>query len=58
MPLGQQIALEPLEPPDRLVEQPADLREVACDGHHLRPQAVLHGGADPLRQGRLEVRRG
>ena len=32
MPLGEQIALEPFEPPDRLVQQAADLRDVTRDG--------------------------
>jgi hypothetical protein len=32
VPLGEEVALEALEPPDGLVQQPADLGDVARDG--------------------------
>ncbi len=57
MPLGEDVALEPLEPADRLVQQAADLGEVARDREHLGAQAVVDGGADLLRQRSLELRR-
>lgn len=44
--LGEQLALEPLETPDRMVEEASDLGDVTADGEHLRAQAVSHGGAD------------
>ena len=56
--LGEQVALEPLEPADRLVQQAADLGDVPRDREHLGPQAVVHGGADLLRQHALELGRG
>ena len=57
VPLGDQLLLEPLEPPDRVVEQPLDLAEVPRHGKHLAAQALLHRLADPLRQRRLERER-
>ena len=55
--LGEEVALEPLEPPDRLVQQPADLGDVARDGQHLGAQAVAHGAPDMRRDRRLELGR-
>ena len=55
VPLGEHVAFEPLEPPDHLVEQPADLGEVPSDRQHLGAKAVVHRGGDPLRQRPLEV---
>ena len=56
MPLGEDVPLEPLEPANRLVQQAADLGEVAGDRQHLGAQAVVHRGADLLRQRSLELR--
>ena len=56
VPLGEDVSLEPLEPANRLVQQAADLREVATDRQHFGPQAVVHCGADLLRQRSLELR--
>jgi S-adenosylmethionine:tRNA ribosyltransferase-isomerase len=58
VPLREQIALDALEPPDDLVHQAPDLRKVASDGRDLRAQAVLKGVAEPVREARLELRRG
>ena len=55
MPLGEDVALEPLEPADRLVQQPADLGELRRDGQRLGAQAVVNRGADLLRQRALEL---
>ena len=35
MPLREKLALDPLQPPDRLVEQAPDLGDVPRDGEHL-----------------------
>ena len=58
VPLGEDVAFEPLEPADHLVEQPADLGQGAPDREHLGAQALVHGGADLLGQRALELRRG
>ena len=43
--LGEEIAFDPLEPPDRLVEQATNLRDVPCHRKDFRAQAVSHGCA-------------
>jgi S-adenosylmethionine:tRNA ribosyltransferase-isomerase len=50
VPLGEAVRLDPLEPPDDLIHEPAVLGEVA--GHRLRlfAHAVLHSGFDLLRE--------
>jgi len=58
VPLGEEVALDPLEPPDRLVEQAADLGDVARDGKHLGTETVVDGRADALRERGLELRGG
>ena len=58
VPLGEQVALDPLEPADQLVHQAADLGEVAADRADLRAQPVLQRVADAARQRRLELGRG
>ena len=55
--LGEKVALEPLQPADRLVQESADLGDVSCDGKHLDPQAVADGGPDVLGDRRLELGR-
>ena len=57
MPLGEDVSLEPLEPANRLVEEAADLGEVARDRQHFGTEPVVHGGADLLRERSLELRR-
>ena len=57
VPLGEDVALEPFEPANRLVQQAPDLREVAADRQHFGAEAVVHCGADLLRQRSLELRR-
>jgi S-adenosylmethionine:tRNA ribosyltransferase-isomerase len=54
----KQVALETLEPADRLVEQSADLGNVARDREHLGAQAVSHGVPDVRRDRRFELCRG
>jgi len=56
-PLGVQVALEPLEAPDRLAREPAYLGDVAPDGEHLGTEALLDGFAHAIRHGRLELGR-
>ena len=58
MPLREQLTLEPLEPPDRLVEEAADLCDVAGDGEDLGADAVADGAPDLRRDRRLELGRG
>jgi S-adenosylmethionine:tRNA ribosyltransferase-isomerase len=58
MPLGQQIALEPFEPPDRLVQEAADLCNVASDWEDLGSETVAYGDADMRRDRGLEPGRG
>ena len=55
MALGEEVALEPLEPPDRLVEQAANLGDVTCGGKDLRPHSVTHGRAHVLGKRSLEL---
>ena len=47
--LGEQVALEPLEPADRLVQQAADLGDVTRDRQHLGAKPIVYRGADLLR---------
>jgi S-adenosylmethionine:tRNA ribosyltransferase-isomerase len=56
--LGEEIAFQALEPPDRLVQEAADLRDVAGDGEDLRPQTVTNRDADMGGYRRLELGRG
>ncbi len=58
VPLGEHVALEPLEPADELVHQAAHLGEVAGDREHLLAQAVLHRVADAGGEAGLELCRG
>ena len=53
--LRQEIALEPLEAADRLVEEPTNLRDVPRDGEHLDPNAVSNGSAHVFRYRHLEL---
>jgi len=55
--LRQQVALEPLEAPNRLIQQAADLGDVARDGEDLRPKPVANSGSDAGRDRRLELGR-
>jgi hypothetical protein len=56
-PLGVQVALKPLEAPDRLTREPAYLGDVTPDGEHLSTEALLDGFAHAVRHGRLELGR-
>lgn len=58
MALRQQLALEPLEAPNCLIQQTADLGDVARDGEDLSPKPVANGGSDACRNRRLELGRG
>ncbi len=57
MPLGEELALEPLEPADGLVQKTADLGDVPRDGKDLGAQAVADRLADVHRNRRLELGR-
>ena len=57
VPLGEQVALDALEPAEQLVHQAAHLGEVARDRQDLRAEAVLDRVADACRQRRLELGR-
>ena len=58
MPLGEDVALEALEPAEQLVHQPTHLGELASDGACLGCDTFLDGLADLRRQRRLELSRG
>ena len=55
VPLREHVALEPLEPAEQLVHQPAHLGELAADRTSLGRDALLDGLADLRRQRRLEL---
>ncbi len=57
MPLGEQIALEPLETADGGVHEPPDLGDVARDGENLDAKAVADSGTDVLGDRGLELGR-
>ena len=57
MPLGEQLALDPLEPADHLVHEPAHLGELAGDGDHLAAHPLADGLADLVGQRGLELGR-
>src|SRR5947207_1824714 len=54
--LGEHVALEPLEPPDRLSHQATHFGEVPPDRQDLLPQTLLHGLVDAARKRGLEAR--
>jgi S-adenosylmethionine:tRNA ribosyltransferase-isomerase len=56
--LGEEIALETLEPSDRLVQEAADLRDVPGYGQNFGTKTVPNGGADVGGNRRLELGRG
>ena len=56
--LAEEVALEPLEPADRLVQEAANLCDVTGDGEDLRPKAVANSDADMGRYRCLEPGRG
>ena len=56
--LGEHVALEPLEPPDHLIHQPAHLGELARDRPGLRSDAVLDRRPELLGEADLELSRG
>jgi hypothetical protein len=58
VPLREEVAFDPLQPPYELRGQAADLGEVARHRQHLLAQAVLQGVPDLDRQRRLELRCG
>jgi S-adenosylmethionine:tRNA ribosyltransferase-isomerase len=58
MTLGEQVAFESLEPPDRLVQETANLCNVAGHREYFDPQAVTNCHAHVGRDRRLELGRG
>ena len=58
MPLGEDVPLEPLQPANRLVQEAADLRDVARDREHLGAKPVTDCMADMCRNRGLELGRG
>ncbi len=54
MPFGEQVTVQPLEPPDEVRGEAAYLGEVPRDRQHLLAEARLHRFSDAVRQGRLE----
>ena len=55
VPLGEDVAFEPLEPADHLVQQPTDLGEAASDREHLGAKSVVDRRADLLGQRPFEL---
>jgi len=55
MPFREQLAFDPLQPTDRLVEQASDLGDVPRDREHLGAEPVADGVADLNRDRRLEA---
>ncbi len=58
MALGRDLALEPLEPANRLVQEAADFGDVARDREDLGAEPVANSGRDLRRDRRLQVGRG
>ena len=56
MAFGEQVALEPFQAPDRLVHQPADLRQLPGDRLDFVAEPVVQRVLDPRRHRRLEFR--
>ncbi len=54
VPFGEQVAVEPLEPPDEVCGQAAYLGEMPRDRQHLLAEAGLDRFSDAVRQRRLE----
>jgi len=54
----EEVALDSLEASDRLIQQTADLGDVACHRENLGAKAVSHCHADLRRNGRFELRCG
>jgi len=55
MPLGEDLPLQPLEPADRLVHEPADLGDLPRNGKDLGAQPVANGRPDLPRDRGLEL---
>ena len=58
VPLGEQVALDALEPANDRVQEAAHLGHLPRDGQRLGADAVADGVADACRERRLELRRG
>ena len=54
--LGEQLALEPFEAPDRVVQQSPDLGDVTADRKDLGAEAVANGSSHLRRDRGLELR--
>jgi hypothetical protein len=52
--LREKLSFDPLQAPDRLVQQASDLRDVARDGQYLRAEPVSHRHPDLSRNRGLE----
>ena len=57
VPLGEEVALDPLDSANRLVQEAANLGDVPCDGEDLGTDAVPYGGTHVLRDRHFELRR-
>ena len=56
--LGEQFGFDPLQPPDRLVREAPDLRQLPGDRSGFDANPVAHGFADPVGKACLELGRG
>jgi hypothetical protein len=55
MSLGEELAFEALQPPDRLVQKASYLGDVARDGEDLGSEAVANCDSDLCRDRRFEI---
>jgi S-adenosylmethionine:tRNA ribosyltransferase-isomerase len=55
--LREELALEALQAPDRVVQEASDLGDVAADGENFRAQPVADCGSDLSRDRRFELSR-
>jgi hypothetical protein len=55
--LCEKLHLDPLEPADRLIREPAHLRELARNGPRFDADALADGVADPIRERGFELGR-
>lgn len=55
MPLREKVSFDPLQPPNRLVEQASDLGDMARNREHLGAEPVANGDADLRRNRRFET---
>ncbi len=58
VPLGEKVALDPFEPSDCLIQEAANLGDMACDGEDFGADTVAHSCTHVLRDGCFKLGRG